>query len=129
MKKAPKTVKKDNFERRFYNLTDSKGRPVVTVCVMSNKTRTRFSRGLSICSPDSNPTNKEGRDKACGRATQALVNHMTTGVIRREEALEQLRNVGAFGKKTNKITECKSSYFESTKGLTQDEIRLIEVAV
>lgn len=124
MKKA---VKKDNFERRFYNLSDSKGRPVVTVCVMSNKARTRFSRGLSICSPDSNPTNKEGRDKACGRATQALTNHMTTGVIRRSEALKQLENVGAFGKSTNKITECKSSYFESTKGLTANEIKLIEI--
>ena len=127
MNKAVKAVKPDNFERRFYNLSDSKGRPVVTVCVMSNKARTRFSRGLSICSPDSNPTNKEGRDKACGRATKALLNHMTTGVIRRPEALEQLRNVGAFGKKTNKITECKSSYFDSTKGLTNDEVRLIEV--
>lgn len=127
MNKAVKTIKPDNFERRFYNLSDNKGRPVVTVCVMSNKARTKFSRGLSICSPDSNPTHKEGRDKACGRATQALVNHMTTGVIRRSEALEQLKNVGAFGHKLNKITECKSSYFESTKGLTADEIKLIAV--
>lgn len=123
------TKRKDNFERRFYNLSDSKGRPVVTVCVMSNKARTRFSRGLSICSPDSNPTNKEGRDKACGRATQALMNHMTTGVIRRQEALEQLRNVGAFGHNLSKITECKSSYFESTKGLTAAEVKLIEVNI
>lgn len=127
MKKATRALKPDNFERRFYNLSDSKGRPVVTVCVMSNKARTKFSRGLSICSPDSNPTNKEGRDKACGRATQALLNHMTTGVIRRSEALKQLENVGAFGKSTNKITECKSSYFESTKGLTADEVKLIEI--
>lgn len=122
MKKA---VKKDNLERRFYNLSDSKGRPVVTVCVMSNKNHTKFSRGLSICSPDSNPTNKEGRDKACGRATQALINHMTTGVIRRPEALEQLSNVGAFHKKLTRITDCKSSYFDSIKGLTNEEVELL----
>ena len=119
-----KEAKKDNYERRFYNLSDNKGRPVVTVCIMSNKAQTRFSRGVSICSPDSNPTNKEGRDKACGRATQALKNHMTTGVIRRPEALKQLSNVGAFHRKLTKITECKSSYYDNIKGLTNEEVEL-----
>ena len=89
----------------------------------------KFARGVAICSPTSNPRKIEGRDKAYGRAIEAIHNRCSDKVIRREEALQQLSNVGAFKGDLKKITNCKSSFFDRDKHLTSIERKMLGIEV
>lgn len=142
MNKEARRERTAGYEKKFYSLIDNEGKPIVTVCLMHNEAKTKFGRGTSICSPDQNPIKNDGMNRAKGRAVKALCNKETTGVIRREEALTQLSNVRGFkhGSRVLKdrafkngnrkaLTECKSVYFDSPKGLTHDEIELLGFGV
>jgi len=116
---------KAHYESKFYTLSDKEGRPIVTVCLMHNKTLTKFARGVAICSPTENPRKTKGRDKAYGRAIEAAESRLSENVVRREEALTQLQKVGAFVKGLKRLTECKSAFFDNAKGLTSIERKIL----
>lgn len=125
------TVRKQpvGYNERFYTLSDKDGKPIITVCLMHNKTLTKFARGVAICSPTENPRKTKGRDKAHGRAVEAASSHLSENVVRREEALTQLQKVGAFDKGLRRLTECKSAFFDNVKGLTSIERSMLEIDV
>lgn len=117
--------RKTKYEKRFYTLGDSEGKPLVTVCIMNNAARTKFARGVAICGPDENPIKTKGKNMAYGRAIEAINSHLTTDVIRRSEAMKQLAKVKAFDKGSYKMSECKSVYFDTENGLTKKEREMI----
>ena len=117
--------RKSQFVKRFYTLGDKSGKPLITVCIMNNKARTKFARGVAICGPEENPIKTKGRNMAYGRAIEAINSHLTTDVIRRPEAMRQLAKVKAFDKGTYKMSECKSAYFDTENGLTKKEFEMI----
>lgn len=117
--------RKTKYEKRFYTLNDSGGKPLVTVCIMNNTARTKFARGVAICGPGENPIKTKGKNIAYGKAIEAINSHLTTDVIRRPEAMRQLAKVKAFDKGNSKMSECKSSYFDTENGLTKKEHDMI----
>lgn len=119
--------KREEFEKRFYYLRDKAGHPVVTVCLMNNAKRTKFARGVSICSPHQNPTKGNGRDRASGRAIEALITNKTNGVIRRPEALESLKKVGVASCATRGLGVFKSEVISSVEYLTDMEKKVLRI--
>lgn len=117
-----------NYEKRFYTLSDKNGRPLVTVCIMSTPKSKWFARGVAICSPTENPRKTKGRDKAYGRAIEAIHNRCSDMVVRRPEALYQLGKVGAFKGDLKKLTNCKSTFFDREKHLTSIEKKMLGLA-
>jgi len=60
------------LKEKFYYLRDCHGHPRTTVCLLVSPDGV-ISRGLSLCSYGDFVRKKEGRNKARGRAVQAIV--------------------------------------------------------
>lgn len=78
---------------KFYYIRDCNGQPRITVCLI--KDGDEISRGIAICSLKESPRLHEGRNKAWGRATRAMIHkHVSLSkgepFIRRPEAHEVL---------------------------------------
>lgn len=116
--------RKSKYEKRYYYLRDTNGHPLVTICLLSNIAKGRFARGVAICSPSENVRKPRGKGKALKRALDAAQKLMTSGPIRREEALETLHRTHAF-KVSPEITMCKSTFMSTEDSLTNYEKRLI----
>lgn len=58
------------MEEKYYYIRDRHNKPVITVCLLKKDGFT--SRGVSVCSPDDNPSKKIGREIALSRAKKTM---------------------------------------------------------
>lgn len=89
------TNKNGEVKKKFFRL-GATGK--IIICFMYNPNSQLYSRGISICSPEDLYNETDGRNKAEGRARQALCNECSDdeGVVCRKEAIDILRREGVY---------------------------------
>lgn len=67
----------------FYYMRDEENRPIVTICLV--KEGDKVARGMSICSALDLPRKADGRNRAMGRAMEAIKYKGCSKDVRRPE--------------------------------------------
>lgn len=113
------------FKEKFYYLKDENGHPRVTVCIIETKTGV-VSRGVSLCSYLDLIRKAEGRNKARGRAVQALHNNTNNISIDRSVDSHYILCVVSDIAKDPEILEKFNYLSEINPSLTNLEQRILE---
>ena len=116
----------DKFlKEKFYYLKDSRGYPRTTVCLLVSPDGI-ISRGVSLCSYGDSVRKKEGRNKARGRAVQALTrNESTKPIVDSVDAMEILSDVAASSGVPD-LHDCFHYLSEVTPNLLDLELAILE---
>lgn len=113
------------LKEKFYYLKDDRGNPRTTVCLLVSPDGT-IARGVSLCSYGDFIRKKEGRNKARGRAIQALLKKENSKPVSDSTDSIVILHDAALVAKIPDLLDCFLFLSEVAPNLTDMELRILE---